>query len=127
MKNKKEIIEQNGIRYEVVRIIETKPDKKVIIGPGWDVTEFEEWYDKEYCLKAVKQYGYSLQYVKDQTAEICMEAVKQYGDSLQYVKDQTPAICLAAVKQNGDSLHFVNKKVFNNKKKKIKDEQAASV
>ena len=127
MKNKKEIIEQNGIRYEVVRIIETKPDKKVIIGPGWDVTEFEEWYDKEYCLKAVKQNGDSLRYVKDQTAEICLAAVKQNGDSLQFVKDQSAEICLAAVKQNGHSLQFVNKKVFNNKKKKIKDEQAASV
>ena len=38
------------------------------------------------ALEAVKQNGYSLQYVKDQTETICLEAVKQDGYSLRYVK-----------------------------------------
>lgn len=39
------------------------------------------------CLEAVKQHGYTLQYVKEQTPEICLEAVKQNELALRYVKD----------------------------------------
>ena len=42
-------------------------------------------YTGKKALEAVKQTGYSLQYVKEQTGEICLEAVKQTGDSLRYV------------------------------------------
>lgn len=48
--------------------------------------KFEKRSKKEY-LKAVKQSGYALQYVKEQDKEICLEAVKQDGDALQYVKE----------------------------------------
>ena len=59
------------------------------------------------ALEAVKQDGYSLRYVKEQTEAICLEAVKRDGYSLQYVKEQTEAICLEAVKRDGDSLRYV--------------------
>ena len=52
----------------------------------------QDWNDPEYCLQAVKQNGYALQWVKEQTPEICLEAVKQYGQALEYVKEQTPLI-----------------------------------
>ena len=39
------------------------------------------------CLEVVKQNGYALQYVKEQTPEICLEAVKEDVRALQYVKD----------------------------------------
>ena len=58
---KKEIIEKDGVKYEVVRVIEKK-QKKVIVN-GLDVTDFEDWYDPGYCLEAVKRNGYSLRYV----------------------------------------------------------------
>jgi len=51
--------------------------------------EYQMIIDTDESLSAVKQDGYSLQFVKDQTEAICLEAVKQDGDSLQYVKDQT--------------------------------------
>ena len=38
--------------------------------------------------------------------------MKQNGYALQYVEEQTPEICLAAVKQNGYSLRYVNPKIF---------------
>ena len=38
-------------------------------------------------LEAVKQNGFALQYVKEQTPEICLEAVKEDGYALQYVRD----------------------------------------
>ena len=74
---------------------------------------FERWSDKKQCMEAVKQNGYSLQYVKEQSEALCMEAVKQDGDSLQYVKEQSEALCMEAVKQNGYSLQYVKEhKIF---------------
>ena len=59
------------------------------------------------CLKAVKQDGTALRYVKEQTEQICLEAVKQNWRALQFVKEQTPEICLEAVKQNAEALKYV--------------------
>ena len=41
-----------------------------------------------------------------------LEAVKQDGWALRYVKDQTEEICLEAVKQNEYALQFVNENIF---------------
>ena len=67
----------------------------------------ENWNDYNYCLEAVKRYGYALRHVKEQTNEICLEAVRRNGLTLKYVKEQTPELCLEAVKQNGYALEFV--------------------
>ena len=40
-------------------------------------------------MAAVRQCGYALQYVKEQTPEICLEAIKQNGAALKYVKDSS--------------------------------------
>ena len=71
---------------------------------------------EEICLEAVKENGYALGYVKEQTEEICLEAVKQNGDALQYVHKQTKEICLEAVKQNRYALQFVDKSIFSREK-----------
>ena len=42
---------------------------------------------EDICLAAVKQNGYALQYIKEQTPDICLAAVKQYGYALQYVEE----------------------------------------
>ena len=60
----------------------------------------KDWNNPKYCLEAVKQNGYALEYVKEQTPEICLEAVKQYGLALEYVKDQTPLIIHYLKKHN---------------------------
>ena len=53
---------------------------------------FQKWlkvrvkFDSEKeAIEAVKQNGYALRYVKDQTEPVCLEAVKQDWDALQYV------------------------------------------
>ncbi len=69
------------------------------------------------CLEAVKKNGYALQYVNEQTEAICLEAVKQNGYALQYVNEQTEAICLEAVKKNGDALRYVDKSIFDQEAK----------
>ena len=106
---KEQIIEKDGKKYKVIEII--KDIKKVIIN-NWNLTEYEKWYDTKYCLEAVKNDGYALGYVKEQTKEICLEAVKNNGDALRYVKEQTKEICLEAVKNNGYALRYVNKYIF---------------
>ena len=45
-------------------------------------------------------------------ANEALEAVKQDGYALQYVKDQTKDICLEAVKRNSNALQFIDKSVF---------------
>lgn len=61
-------------------------------------------------LKMVKQDGWALKYVKEQTPEICLEAVKQNGYVLRLVKKQTPEVCQAAVNQNCNALQYVKDK-----------------
>ena len=73
-----------------------------------------KYFTKEESLEAVKQDGFALQFVNEQTKAICLEAVKQNGDALQYVKEQTEAICLEAVKQDGDALMYVKEHLFQN-------------
>ena len=41
-----------------------------------------------------------------------LEAVKQNGYALRYVKDQTPEVCVEAVKRNGYALQYVDKSIF---------------
>ena len=74
---------------------------------------------EEICLEAVKQNGDALRYVAEQTEEICLEAVKQDGYALQYVAEQTEEICLEAVKQNRDALQYVDSKFFAEEKSEI--------
>ena len=51
-----------------------------------DLTTKKNLKGKE-ALAAVKQNGYALQYVSEQTEEICLAAVKQDGYALQYVSE----------------------------------------
>ena len=69
--------------------------------------EYVKQQTEEICLEAVKENCSVIQYIKEQTEEICLAAVKQNGNSLQYVKEQTPKICYEAVKQNGSVLQYV--------------------
>ena len=103
---------QNKINKLQAELDSLDSSDKVIVN-NWDLTEFEKWYDKDYCLQAVKQDGNALQYVKIQTREICLQAVKQDGNALQYVKTQTREICLQAVKEDGNALQYIDKRIFN--------------
>jgi len=75
------------------------------------------------CLEAVKENGDALKYVKNQTENICLEAVKQDGYALRYVKNQTENICLEAVKQDGYALRYVNENIFKNMTEELTLEQ----
>lgn len=90
-------IEHNRIKADKITIVKIT-----------HICSLDWWNDIDICLKAVKQNGNILFYVKEQTEEICLEAVKQNGDALKHVKEQTEEICLEAVK-NCDALKHVKK------------------
>ncbi|HID9495110.1 TPA: DUF4116 domain-containing protein, partial [Clostridioides difficile] len=59
------------------------------------------------CMEAMRENGWALQYVKEQTEEICMEAVREDGEALQYVKNQTLKVCIESIRQNKWALEYV--------------------
>lgn len=56
-KMKEEIINHNGRRLKVVEVLEE--------GKTPEEIAFDRWCDKKYCLKAVKQDGDAIRYVKN--------------------------------------------------------------
>ena len=71
----------------------------------------------EKALEAVKQNGYILQYVNEQTEEICLEAVKQDGYALQYVnehffKDNNKYITLNGKQVSKETIEIALKEYF---------------
>ena len=44
-----------------------------------------KWYDKKYCLEAVKQNGLALQFVKNQTEEICLIALNKNVEAIDFI------------------------------------------
>ena len=73
---------------------------------GWAL-QFVRQQTEEICKLAVKQEGRALKYVKEQTEELCKLAVEQDGLALCYVKNQTEEICKLAVQQDGYALQYV--------------------
>ena len=65
----KKIIEHEGVKYEVVKvIIEGRKSEEQIF--------FEKWSDEAFCKKAVSQNGDSLQYVKEKKTLIKIARIK---------------------------------------------------
>jgi hypothetical protein len=71
----------------------------------------EMWKNSDFCLKAVKAQGASLEYVTEKllTPELILAAVTEDGTSLEYVPKTllTEDIILAAVRQNGLAVYHV--------------------
>ena len=47
----------------------------------------ENWEDEEYCLKMVKEYGFSIQFIKNPSLEVQLEAVKRSGNNILFIID----------------------------------------
>lgn len=60
------------------------------------------------CVVAVKQNGWALLHVREQTPPVCLAAVRNRGYVLSAVKKQTVQICRAAVAQCPTAIRFVN-------------------
>ena len=58
-------------------------------------------------LTAVKQCGWTIKYVEEQTPELCMIAVQQFGWTIDYIENQTPELCAAALKQDVKAAKYI--------------------
>jgi ribosomal protein L24E len=82
---------------------------KIIVKNIKKLKDLDKWNDDFFCLKAVKQNGMILRFVKTKTKEICLEAIRQNPTSLKFVEEyrQTQEICLEAITKNGLVLRFI--------------------
>ena len=69
---------------------------------GFDIT------DEESCLKAVRKYGYLIQFIKNPSEAVCLAALNQNGYSIHYIENPSEEVCLAAVKQNGNLIRYID-------------------
>ena len=44
-----------------------------------------KWYDNDYCLEAVKQNGYALQFIENPTKKMCLTAITQDLHIIQFI------------------------------------------
>lgn len=72
-----------------------------------DIADFEYWKDIDFCRIVLRDNGFALKYIKEQTYELCKIALRENGRSLLFVNEQTPELCKIAVEQNGIALKFV--------------------
>ena len=63
-------------------------------------------------LSDFREKWMSLREKKDLVGKKALEAVKQNGYALRYVKEQSESICFEAVKQDGFALRYVSSKFF---------------
>ena len=66
----------------------------------------------ELTLKSLEANWKRLSVKKTLSGNDALEAVKQDGYALQYVKEQTEAVCLEAVKQDVAALRYVEEQIF---------------
>jgi len=64
-------------------------------------------------LLAVKQNGWAIGLIDEQTPELCLAAVKENGWVIKDVKVQTPEICLAAIKFTRGPLNYIDMSIFD--------------
>ena len=64
-------------------------------------------------LKAVKQSGCAIRFIKNPSKVVQMEAVKQNGVAIQFIENPSEAVQLAAVKQNPDCGKYFKKEWFD--------------
>ena len=62
---------------------------------------------KKEPLKAVKQDGYAIKYIKNPSEAVKLAAVKQDGYDLRFIKNPSEAVQLVAVKQDGWAISYI--------------------
>jgi hypothetical protein len=75
------------------------------------VLQFIENQTPELCKEAL-QNGIEIKFIKNKTEDLCKLAVSKNGISLIFIKNQTDEICKIAVQQYGKALKFVENQTF---------------
>ena len=60
-------------------------------------------------MAAVRQNGFALKYIREQTAEICHTALQNNPHALKYVLHKTDDLCLQALCLDGTTLQYIYK------------------
>ena len=63
---------------------------------------------EEEQLKAVKEYGFSIQYIDNPSEKVQLEAVRQNGLAIRYIHNPSEAAQLEAIKNNEYSIEFIH-------------------
>ena len=65
------------------------------------ILTYKDEYTLEQAINRVSEYGCGseIRFFDIQPIELCLAAVRQDGYALDYVRDQTPEICLEAAKK----------------------------
>jgi len=82
-------------------------DMSVLSRSRWNEMSYKKSLNGKQALVAVKDDGFNLVYVADQTEALCLIAVTENPAALMFVKDQTEAVVMAALKGNGLILRLV--------------------
>jgi hypothetical protein len=117
------------VDYDLIVPYNTFKTDKFELKNKQKIEDLQVWNDYDFCLQAVAQEAYALQYVKltmPEMVKICLEAVKHDCDkfkyykrsnmpyrslitkhSIQYLKSEIPELCLAILGQDGLGLEYV--------------------
>ena len=74
---------------------------------GRKLSNKEVFDNEDLQLKAVKKYGYYIQYIENPSEEVQLEAVKQNGYSIRYIENPSEKLQLEAVKENGWAIEYI--------------------
>ena len=67
----------------------------------------DESADEQEQLAAVKQDGYSIQFIKNPSERVQLAAVKKNGNAIRYIENPSERVQLAAIKQSVLAIEFI--------------------
>ena len=70
--------------------------------------QFSKEQEERFQLKAVKQYGCSIEYIDNPSEKVQLEAVRQDGRSIQYIDNPSEEIILEALREDGHAIKYID-------------------
>ena len=67
----------------------------------------KKYKDEAEELEAVKQDGWTIQYIQNPSEKVQLKAVKQDGLVIHYIKNPSEKVQLTAVRQNGYAIKYI--------------------
>jgi hypothetical protein len=80
---------------------------KIFLEDRVDISELENWKDRDYLMKSIRQNPFVIRYIKNPDTETQLEAVTQNGCSIKHIKNPTEEIKLEAITQNPFAIFHV--------------------
>jgi hypothetical protein len=86
---------------------------KLVIKKITDIKKHYLFTDYEWCLNAVQQSIFNLQFITNPTEDIYLVAVNANGNALKYITNQTADICMEAICANPEAIIYVKNQSLN--------------